>query len=330
VKELFPYRELRGAVELRVVEATLDGKLLPWDAVFQDERVVQLNDPDGAPWDSARLRVELRGPEAELQARAGDLGRIRAVVVLNCGPSNTRVATELRPATAPATWQGEVDLDRPDWYGQATLRGTLVADIEGVTDRMAGFADSWTVRFDDLPPREVKNGMRITWVDFENPPQEQSFLHEYSADVFFLRIEPDEPQLYLNDAFEGLRSLLDERPRRPAAERALRDQVLADIAARTWQALFLSSLEAVQEDEQGDLQPPEADWQGHVLATLLPRLFPDTPYEESLKDAWTTRRESDGAARLQERLLPAAGLQADYPKRLRAGLKTISTDPEED
>jgi len=320
---LFPYLELQGAVNLTVRAVQLEGKTLPWTIIFQDDQLVELHNPDGDHWASGRIEVELRGPAAELQARKGELVDVKALVVLNCRPSNNRVAVELTPKGDGSTWVGAIDLDRPDWYGQATLHGTVLANIDGVADRQAGFAPPWTIRFDDLPPREIHNAMRIKWVDFQNPPQDLQFLTEYSEDVCFLRIDPDEPRLFLNDAFQGLRALLEQKPRPPLAQRILRDQVFTDIAARTWSALFMAALEAMEMDEDDQLAPPPEDWQRNVLEALLPRLYPDSPPDEARMDAFEARREASGAARLQERLLPAAGQHVMYPKSLRAAIQNV-------
>ncbi|WP_369068365.1 hypothetical protein [Kineococcus terrestris] len=327
--ELFPYLELQGTVTLRVTRVELDGKEMPWTTIFHDSRAVELRTQDGSRWSTARLAVELDGPAAEFEQRKTDLQDVRALVVLNCGPSNTRVSVPLHRTGEGARWQGELEIDRSDWYGDASLRGTIVAGIEGVANRQAGFALPWSVSFDDRPPREPQNSVRTTWIDFVNPPEEVHYLKAFEDEVCFLRLDAEEPHLYLNEGFSTLKALLTEKARRPLAERVLRDQVLSDVASHVWPALFIAALEAVL-DEEGDLRRPDEQWQRNALDALLPRLYPEMSLDEALREAFEARREPSSAARLQERLLPAVRQHVGYGKTLRKSLDAIGRSGTED
>jgi hypothetical protein len=330
--QLFPYTELQGTVDFEVKAVSLDGKDLHWQAIYTDQRIVELRSPDEVSWRVATIEIEVRGPAAELQSRSGDLSHVVSVAVVNCGPSNRREAVQLSEA-GRALWKGSIELDRSEWFGQATIGCTLTATIEGVADRQAGFARSWTVRFDDLPPREVNNAMRITWVNFNNPTEGLQFLTEFADDVCYLRIEAgiEDPVLYLNDSFHGLRALLDQRPGRPKAHGALRTQVMTDIAARCWQALFMSAVQAIEADEDGTLVEPESEWQRNVLSALLPHVYPNLGLEDARAEAFASLEDSGSTAAMQERLLIATSRHVNQPKALREAIHNIAEyDFEED
>jgi hypothetical protein len=318
--ELYPYRELRGDVELSVREVLLDGKPMPWTVIFDDERLAQLHNPDGDNWNDGRLQLRLKGPAAELQARGAELADVRAFAVLNCRPSNRRVSVQLSPGEDSATWLGELEIDRPDWYDSATLTGLLVGTIDNVPHRQLGVARTWTIRFDDLPPRDPTGAMRIVWVDFRNPPEDKAFLSDFANQVSFTRIDPKVPTLYLNEGFPNLRSLLEEQPRRPRAQRIMREQVFANVAMGTWIALFMAALAAVEVDEDGRPTEPAEDWQRHVLETLLPFMYPDQAHDEARVDAFAAYKDPSAAAALQERLLFAATENINFPRTMRSAL----------
>lgn len=327
--QLFPYTELQGTVNLRVTSVKLDGKVMPWQNVDQDELVVELRNPDEHRWEWATLDLEVTGPGGEIQLRSADLADVSAVAVLDCGATNHRISAVLTQAVG-ATWNGSLELHRADWYGQAALSATIVATVERVESRQAGFAKPWKVRFDDLPPREIHDSMRVQWENFEQPAADnRAFLLEFAEDICFLRLDQGEPVLFLNEGFENLRALLEVKPGRPKAQQILRTQILKGMASQAWNAMFMAALEAIEVEDDLPGLPPE-DWQRNVLNIVLPRLYPHVSLDEARNEAWEARRDPVAAAGLQERLLPALSQQVQQPKALRAALKDIvSADHQE-
>jgi hypothetical protein len=326
---LFPYTELQGNVGLTVTAVRLNGATMSWETTDADNRIVELRNPDQHSWSTGEIDLTVTGPAAELEARSDTVRTVRAVAVLDCGPTNRRQAIELTPA-AGSTWTGTFELDRSDWSGNATLSATIVATIDDVDDRCAGFASTWTVRLDDLPPREINNAMRVLWENFAEPTEQRSFLTEYADDICFLRIDPAQPLLFLNSGFAGLRALLEEKPGRPREHRLLREQVLTDLAATTWHALFTAALEAIEKDDEGHPGLPAEDWQRNVLDALLPRMYPNISIEEARRDAWENRHDRSAAAGLQERLLPAVSQHVLQPKTLREAIRAFNDQQQED
>lgn len=167
----------------------------------------------------------------------------------------------------------------------------------------------------------------MRWVDFANPDEDVRFLRRFSTDPWYLQIDPSEPKLLLNRGFDGLEALLGDRRRRPKVERALHDHARASIAVEVWVALFNAALADANVDElDQSLQWPSEAWQVAVLNCLLPKMYEEKSREDALVEACSARTSADGAADLQQRLLPAALTQVRLPRLLRNGLRLMSNE----
>lgn len=321
MKALFPYRTLFGDVTADIVEIAIDDVGVS-GRVDIDERRIALQGVGRASWDTVRLTVSVAGPAGEL----AEADNAVAVAVANCGPSNTRVSTVLEPDGAtPGRWTGELSLDRHLWFGQAELRCGIVATVDGEDNRIIGWADTWTIGFDDLPNRPVIGGaIKITWLDFNNPGDDRTHLRRHTDKYLYLSIDPHEPQLFLNRGFDGLEALLVDRPNRRGADRALHDQTRASIADKTWSALFNTAIDSVEVDGDNNPEWPEIPWQQVVLRSLLDQMYRDQSPDTALANAYEARRSPDAAGSLQERLAPAASAQARAPRLLRDGIRRLS------
>jgi hypothetical protein len=56
-------------------------------------------------------------------------------------------------------------------------------------------------------------------------------------------------------------------------------------------------------------------------------MYSDKAGDDALMDAFSARGSADGAASLQERLLPAAANQVRLPKLLREGIRLLGSEP---
>jgi hypothetical protein len=327
MKSLFPYKTLFGDVRLSIDDLYVDEEHRS-GAIRNDERIVELARLDRSAWSRATLVVSIAGPAGELLETTAPV----AVVVVNCGRTETRQSTVLlRDDAAPGRWFGEIELDRAMWFGSAEVRGGIVATVDGEPHRIIGWGDPWMLEFDDLPNRPAVGGaIKITWVHFNEPGDDRQFLKLHADKPYFLRIDPSEPQLFLNSDFEGLQQLLADRRGRRGADLALHNQMRSGIADKTWTALFNAAIDTVEPDDEGNPSWPEIDWQRTVLETLLDLMFPEQTREEALRDAFSAYRER-GGAELQERLAPAASTQARMPRLLREGIRLVTNEaPEEE
>lgn len=317
MKRLLPYPIVAGDVSLEVREARLDDVPLPYDMIAPQQRVVALHQVDRSVWRTARLSVRVHAPAHEL--RQGPWSEIDCLVVLSERRTNTRTTTPLR-MERPGEWLGEVELQHDHHLGRAELVGQVVATVEGVRGRVIATTEApWTV---DLLARTPKRReeIRSRWIDFgdERSPQ----LHSFKNDPWIVEAAGEEPLLYLNASFEGLKALLESGR---TADRPARDAVAAQIAMDVWAALFNA---ATYEDE-GDGSEWPGGWRESVLRRMLPDLFPEHSPDDALSEVRNRRRTGDGGD-LQTRVLHAAGKQARMPRNLGGFLRTLRRTGQED
>jgi hypothetical protein len=319
---IFPYPILAGALNLRVRSVMLDGvKVLP-DFVDTERRVITISELGKSDWNLVSLRLRLDAPLTELAGKTAPWSDVAAYAVVNCAPSNTRTAEALTADTGtPARWEGEVELDRADWFGNVSLGGNVTATVDGRENRVIASAEPWSISLEDLPRPPIGQAMTIKWERFRSPEEGRKYLQDYSDDPYFLRIDSTDPILFLNQDFEGLEGLLGDRRRRPAAERALHDQTRASIAAEAWLALFLDALDHAELDED-DVVWPEEQWRVSALRSVLEGAYGATD-DETLRRALTEWSDPDAASALLERAIPAAGRQARHPRLLRSAIRTL-------
>lgn len=334
MKELFPYDTLIGDVSVRIEEVLVDSHSLPARFVDRDTLEVDVQAVESERWEEAEIRVEVTGPAAELQERTADWSDISAVAVLECRYSNTRVSVILdADPDVLGRWTGAIVVDRADVFGRATVRASVVATVEGSSNRLVGQAEAWSLSFDDdLPPSPAVTGsIKVQWTSFKEPDEGLEYLQRHEADAFYLHLDPDDPVVYLNSSFEGLEPLLADRRNRTRPDKALHDVTRSNIAADVWMALFNACVEAAEIDEDSKLPIwPDRPWQKAVLESLLGRMYPDRSHEDALVEALEAHNEPDGAAAVQERLIPAASAQAQRPRLLRSSISALSNTSDEE
>jgi hypothetical protein len=317
MKSLYPYPTLFGDVTLAISTASVDGTAVESNRLAPDTRTVDLAELERAGWERAELAFEVRGPASELAERKA----ARCFVVLHCGHTSARQVVELaRDAEDPSRWTGSVRIDRNCWFGRIDVRSAITDTVADVASRVIGSGIPWVVHLDDLPPQPVHGSITVVWEDFRHPGPHRAFLKQYGDHPTFLEIDPDDPKLFLNSSFSGLEALLRDQPRRPSAERALHDQTRAAIANEIWVALFNAVATGLAADVHGTPELPPEGWQRTVLQVLLDRMYPNQGFEEAARQLVATLGEREGAADVQQRLLPAAATQVGAPALLRSGI----------
>ncbi|MFC9173021.1 hypothetical protein ACFWXI_10135 [[Kitasatospora] papulosa] len=330
MRRVFPYDVLTGDVGLTITKVLIDGKPLSTNYINPDLMEVDFAGLESAKWEQAVIEVSLTGPELELTGRQ-PWEKPTGTLQLNCGTTNTRQAVKLdKDPQASARWVGSMELDREDWYGRATLRAFLHATVDGIEHRIIGVADDWTLSFNDIPPSPVNGSITVTWSDFATD-EAHPYLSNFAQDPCYLRLDPDDPTLFLNRGFEGLEALLVDRKHRPRAEKALHDSTRANMASDVWSAMFVTALEAVESDPETGLPDfPREDWQTVVLKTLLARIYRDLSPHDALVTAVAARNSAQGSSDLIERLIPAASGQVRLPHLLRNGIALLEKDAKDE
>lgn len=328
MRTLYPYDVLVGEVGIAVNGVTIDGRALSTNYINPDLLEIAFADLDRG-WTDANIRLTVTASAAELASNLA-WENPQATVQITCSRSKMRQSVLLTadPHT-PGRWTGAVDLDRRSNYGQARIRAVISARTDGVSHRMIGSSDSWTIAFDDLPPSPVHGSIRIQWSDFAND-DDRPYLAAFKSDPYYLRLDPDDPTLLLNRTFQGLEALLVDRKHRPKPELALHDIMRANIASAVWTAMFVAALDSVELDPDSKLPSwPAEGWREIVLRSLLARIYPDVSPEDALVHAIQDRDYGEGTSDLMERLMPASGRQVRAPQLLRQSIGLLDDSNKE-
>ena len=319
---IYPYERLFGDVTIKLVGLRVDGEEAPEGSIDPDRQEVRLLDLERAEWEIAELKVVLTGPLTEL-GEWREKGILPAgFAVAHCGASNSRQALELEPdPDSPARWEGTLELQRSNWFGRIDLRGALVAPVGEQGHRMIGEPEPWTIRLDDVPPPPVNGAIKTLWQDFGSPDEGLEWLRDHKIEPAFLRLDNEQPVLYLNSGFEGLKALLDRKPKRQRGEQALHDQTRASIAMEAWSAMFGAAVQAIREEEGEEPDWPEEAWKRTALEMLLDRLYPDKQPDDALAQVVEMRRDGNGA--LQQEMLIAVSRHVGGARLLRGAIEQL-------
>ena len=175
-----------------------------------------------------------------------------------------------------------------------------------------------------MPRPPISGALTIKWEDFTDPSDASlGILKSHSQDPLFLHLDPEEPVLYLNKAFEGLFEFASRTRRRPPAEHALHDETRGSIATEVWLSLFNSSVQSIEFDEEDAHDWPSSEWQETVLRLIFDRMFPEKTGEDALEEVVTTLRQPEGAADIQQRALPAIATHSGSVRLLRDAIRRI-------
>jgi hypothetical protein len=169
----------------------------------------------------------------------------------------------------------------------------------------------------------VRGNIPVKWDDFHEP-ESLPELSQVADQPFFIYLDADQPVLYLNDGFRGLRPLLEDRARRPRDAQVLHDQTRVTVAAAAWTAMFEASLAAAADlSEEHEAQLPTADWQRGVLEIMLGRMYEERTLEDALEEVVRLLEQGDGYTGVQSRLAAAVSEQVGGARLLRASINRL-------
>src|SRR5262249_16872336 len=140
---------------------------------------IHLYGPDLKPWKRAELDLELTSDPVAVREFENKHGKISAVVVANCLPTNLRQPLQLaRSDIDPGRWSGVLELDRDSLRGRVGLVTTLTAAVNGVLHRPIALASGWTIHADEPESLRLKGTLQVKWLNFKNqdaPPPAKDF-----------------------------------------------------------------------------------------------------------------------------------------------------------
>ncbi len=298
---MFPYDTLSGGdpPTLTISALRLDGATRA-HLINKEESAVHLYE-DPQLWHRAALDLELTGDPAVVREFENEHGRISAVVVANCLPTNTRQPLQLtRSDVDPGRWSGTLELDRDNIRGRVAVVTTLTATVSAVPHRPVCLAPGWTVYADEPESLLLKGTLRVRWENFKNPDTALP-ARDFPNSTHMVVFAGAMPQLWLNSGFDGLRPLLsDRKDRRDIADKGLHDFQRTGIARGVWMALIADALAGVRLDaaEDGADEPdwPETPWQAEILRLVLPEVAPGKSDRELLRLVVDDWRQQPAAA----------------------------------
>jgi hypothetical protein len=262
------------------------------------------------PWNHAELDLELTSDPSVVREFENKHGKISAVVVANCFPTNTRQSLQLvRSDQDPGRWSGVLELDRENLRGRAALVTTLTAAVNGVPHRPVALASGWTVHTDEPESLRLKGTLKVTWKNFKATDDLPA--KDFPTSTHVVAFRGGVPELWLNSGFEGLEPLLKDRKDRRGADKGLHDFQRTGIARGVWMALLSDALTAIRadagDDEAAEPDWPEAPWQAEILKRVLPEVAPGKSDRELLRLAVEDWRQHPGAADFFERAEAVVG-----------------------
>jgi hypothetical protein len=164
----------------------------------------------------------------------------------------------------------------------------------------------------------------MAWEDFSDPTEGRSWLEDVENEPAFLRLDDNQPVLFLNSSIEGLKALLDQKPGRQPAEQALHDQARGSIAGDAWGAMFNASIQAIQQEDGEDPDWPEDAWKRTALEQLLELIHPDMTAEDALREIAERRSDLDAAGPLQQELFVAISEHVGAGALLRKAIRELN------
>ena len=301
---LFPYDTLSGGdpPTLTIAAVRLDGTAR-MQLINKETSAVYLYE-NTKPWNRAELDLELTSDPAVVREFENKHGRVSAIVVANCLPTNTRQPLRLARSDVDS---GSVvrysGIGPRQCSGRVALVTTLTGAVSSIPHRPIALASGWTVYADEPESLRLKGTLKVKWLNFKKDDA-PSPARDYPTSTHVVAFTGGVPELWLNSGFEGLEPLLKDRKDRRETDKALHDFQRTGIARGVWMALIADALAAVQvesiEDENAEPEWPEIPWQAEILKLVLPEVAPGKSDRELLGLAageWREHPERGGVFR---------------------------------
>ncbi|MBI3319515.1 MAG: hypothetical protein HYZ89_02880 [Candidatus Omnitrophica bacterium] len=321
---IFPYQTLRGNLNLSVSQLRVDDAPVGAGLVLPDTRILNLFDVGLASWRHISLEVAVLAEPRFLEEFENSHGAVTATVVALCRPTNNRQTIRLqRNESESGRWVGLVELHRDNFSGRVELRAILAATVDGIACRPVGFADDWSVHFDEPASLRLKGTLPVRWRDFKHE-EAGPLAGQFSDSTHVVDLSKSVPEVLLNSSFEGLEALLRDRKDRGAVEQVMHDMQRMSVARSVWMALLADALTAVKPGEEGE-EPdwPDAEWQAEILRRVLPEIDRTKSERELLRMAAEEWRTHPGSAELLSRAEAIIGDVIGVNKSLRKSIQTL-------
>lgn len=170
-------------------------------------------------------------------------------------------------------WHGELQLIRKEEGPWVEIQAYLtrskeidnsdssLAHLQG--QRLAS-SSKWYINIDERVSPLGKS-IKIEWINFQ---QDHRF-DKFSNNVYYIDFSENVPVLYLNEAIEDLKVVLNSKGYK-GSRAAVRESLFRSVAQPVWLSLILVALSDSYEEEE--IRP---EWQKSVISQYAPLVFPD-------------------------------------------------------
>ena len=348
---LYPYA-VSGELELKLTdfddpasERSVDVSELRFAASENNDeeapRVMGYDVSSARTWRKLGFRIEAALADHELSRILPPTSSVendaRMVVLLTCTSTKFRHGVRLKHANG-GRWSAVATIQREDVKGAVLLRPQLIRVTGIPASEELPFATSagTTIAVGEpiylhVDPQPSGGGILqstvvISWEDFSN--SDNAWRREHADDVFHLEPFLGEPRLYLNSRYAQLRDVMESTAKR-GWEAVLRDMTAAMIAQPALFQLATVAISGLELDQDSGTVEAPSGWKHDLLASVLPRLYPEEPSEEDrLQRAALEIRESDGAASLMARLGSVIQEMTSSYKTLEAAVRIYESTRE--
>jgi hypothetical protein len=238
-----------------------------------------------AEWRRLGFRIEVQLSPEQIQwvlpPGVSPSGATRMVALITCQPTKLRRAVHLIESTS-GIWTGEAALLKEDVSQRVTFLPQLLLtrDLDVPANSTYAFQRASLIGIGEqvrlelaTVPRSATSAVEVFWEDFES--SSNVWRRANAEDVFNLSIE-DRPVVYLNSRYHELRDILESTSKR-GSQAAQRELAAALIAHPVLVQLSSIALSAVRFDDSTQTSYKPGGWQGDMLDTLLPSLYPGLP-----------------------------------------------------
>ena len=322
---IFPYPVLPASPKAFISKAVVDGVTLDEKMVLSQQNLVTMHEHFDTNWRRLTTDLDVAIQPEVVQQYEGAHGELRVFASLNCRLTNQRSSVELsRSLTERGKWSGAVTFDRASFAGRVDLSVIVSAKANGLAGRVVGSSDPWWIFVDTPNSLQVGGVLRVAWVSFrdEGAP---TLAKQFPESTHVVDLEGAVPVVYLNQDFDGLYALLQDRKDRAAVELALHDAYRYSIARSVWMALILDSVMSVEPGETDtDASWPNKEWQSEVLKKVLPKVVPDKTDQELLNLAANDWKSGTSAAIFLGRAEAVVGELVESNAALRKSLHKLN------
>lgn len=335
-QRFLPYAYGERRLDLVLTAVRVGEEPLDLDAVYDvGRRELDLREHAGVT-EPIAIEVELDGADEALLALvlpASDLADppVRFAVVAQDDAGWYRTTASLGPLDGGI--RGVLEIVPADSSGALTVEAIALRTAPA-SELDSRFASGRGMRLASSHPLTIRTrepvappggALDVRWEDFTTSSHPER--RQRAERIFYLEVTSEPPILWLNQAVQDLRAVLDSKGTH-GRRAVIRDLINQTVALPAWYALVHAASLSVTQDEEARPTVPDG-WRRGLLARIAPRLHPgvgrETAYARLLEELWALRHdEAPGGAVLIERMITAIEDELSLADVARRALRELA------